>query len=78
MSNGFFYEIHDDGKAPFWAFHFHGHVSSRPAVDLLHVDGRAQSWALHDHRQTTRQPSVAVQPLKKDVKKNVVIEQVPN
>jgi hypothetical protein len=29
-------------------------------------------------RQTTRQSSVAVQPLKKDVKKNVVIEQVPN
>ena len=29
-------------------------------------------------RQTTRQLSVAVQPLKKDVKKNVVIEQVPN
>jgi len=29
-------------------------------------------------RQTTRQPSVAVQPLKKDVKKNIVIEQVPN
>ena len=29
-------------------------------------------------RQTTQQPSVTVQPLQKDVKKNVVIEQVPN
>ena len=29
-------------------------------------------------RQTTRQPSVAVQPPKKDVKKNFVMEQVPN
>ena len=38
MSNGFFYEIHDDGKAPSWAFHFHEHLSSRPAVDLLHVE----------------------------------------
>ena len=41
MSNGFFYEIHNDGRAPSWAFHFHGHLSSRPAVDLLYEDGRA-------------------------------------
>ena len=57
MSNGFFYEIHDDGKAPSWAFHFHGHLSSRPAVDLLHVDGRTQSWALHDHGHLTSRPA---------------------
>ena len=57
MSNGFFYEIHDDGRAPSWAFHFHGHLSSRPAVDLLHVDGRAQSWALHDHGHLISRPA---------------------
>jgi len=43
MSNGFFYEIHDDDKTPSWTFHFHGHLTSRPAADLLHDDGRAQS-----------------------------------
>ena len=49
---GFFYEINNDGKAPSWAFHFHAHFSSRPAVDLLHVDGRAQSWALDREHDT--------------------------
>jgi len=43
MSNGFFYEIHDDDKTPSWTLHFHGHLTSRPAADLLHDDGRAQS-----------------------------------
>jgi len=36
MSNGFFYEIHDDGKAPSWAFHWHGHLTSRPTANLFH------------------------------------------
>ena len=58
MSNGFFYEIHDDGKAQSWAFHFHGHLSSRPAVDLLHDDGKAaQSWALHGHGHLISRPA---------------------
>jgi len=36
-------------------------------------------WYKRDcNRQTTRQPSLAVQPHKKDVKKNVGIKQVPN
>jgi len=53
MSNGFFYEIHDDGKAPSCAFHFHGHLSSQPAVDLLHEE----SWTLHDHGHLISRPA---------------------
>jgi len=49
MSNGFFYAIHDDDKAPSWAFYWHGHRISRPVADLLNDDGRALSWALHGH-----------------------------
>ena len=59
MSNGFFYEIHDDGEAPSWAFHWHGHLTSRPAADLLHDDddGRAQSWDLHGHGHLISRPA---------------------
>ena len=57
MSNGFFYEIHDDGKAPSCAFRFHGHLSSRPAADLFYEDGRAQSWACHEHGHLISRPA---------------------
>jgi len=57
MSNGFFYEIHDDGEAPSWAFHCDGHLISRPVADLLHDDGRAPSWALHGHGHLIRRPA---------------------
>jgi len=57
MSNGFFYEIHDNGKAPSLAFHCHGHLTSRPAADLLHDDGKAQSWALHGHGHLISRPA---------------------
>ena len=32
-----------DGKDPSWTFHCHGHLTSRPAANLLHDDDRAQS-----------------------------------
>ena len=61
MIKGFFHEIHDDGKAPSCAFHVHGHLSSRPAVNLLHEDAsdrdRAQCWALYDHEHLIRRPA---------------------
>jgi len=57
MSNGFFYEIHDDGKASSCAFHCHGHLSDRPAADLLHDDDRTQSWALHGHGHLISRPA---------------------
>ena len=28
--------LHDDGKAPSWAFHWNGNLTSQPAADLLH------------------------------------------
>jgi len=39
------------------AFHCHGHLTSRPAADLLHDDGRAQSWALHGHGHLISRPA---------------------
>ena len=37
MSNGFFYEIHDDGKAPSWAFHCTGilQVDQQPTSSMM-------------------------------------------
>jgi len=57
MSNGIFYEIHDDGKAASWSCHCHGHLSCRPAADLLHDDCRAQSWAVHGHGLLISRPA---------------------
>ena len=57
MSNGFFYEIHDNGKAPSLAFHCHGHLTSRPAADLLHDDGKAPSWTFHWYGHLISRPA---------------------
>ena len=56
MSNRFFYEILNNGKAPSLAFHCHGHLTSRSAADLLHDDDTAQSWALHGHGYLISRP----------------------
>jgi len=39
------------------AFHCHGHLTSRPAADLLHDDGKAPSWAFHWYGHLISRPA---------------------